>query len=64
MWGKGNSCTVGGNINEHSHYGEQYGHSLKTNKQTNNRRMDKEVAMHIYNDYSARNEGMNLNQLN
>ena len=34
MWGKGNSCTVGGNINEHSHYGEQYGHSLKTNKQT------------------------------
>ena len=55
MWEKGNSCTVGGNINEYSHYGEQYGHSLKTNKQTNNRWMDKEVAMHIYNDYSARN---------
>ena len=64
MWEKGNSCTVGGNINEYSHYGEQYGHSLKKNKQTNIRWMDKEVAMQIYNDYSARNEGMNLNQLN
>ena len=23
------SCTVGGNVNWHSHYGEQYGGSLK-----------------------------------
>ena len=33
MWEKGNSCTVGGNINEYSHYGEQYGHSLKQQQQ-------------------------------
>ena len=26
------SCTVGGNINWYSHYGEQYGDSLKKNK--------------------------------
>ena len=23
------SCTVGGNVNWYSHYGEEYGHSLK-----------------------------------
>ena len=25
------SCTVGGSVNQYSHYGEQYGDSLKKN---------------------------------
>ena len=30
MWRNWNPCTVGGNVNWYSHYGEQYGGSLKT----------------------------------
>ena len=29
MWKKKSSCTVGGKVNGYSHYGEQYGDSLK-----------------------------------
>ena len=29
VWRKGNTCTVGGNVNWDSHYGEEYGSSFK-----------------------------------